>query len=387
MANERKPLFEQVAQKLIDQLEKGTSPFQKPWNDHQEFMLPFNPTTGKAYRGMNSIWLMMQGHQDPRWLTYKQAQSGGWNVEKGAKGTLINYVKLQERQQVRDENGNPMLDEKGNPLTQMVRLERPVITSAFVFNAKDIRGIPSLEVNTSPEQKWEDIKGAEELVRNSRAKIHHGGNKAFYNPAADTITLPRKNQFTDAARYYAVLLHEMGHWTGHSSRLNRPMVASFGTEYAREELRAEIASLMTGSHLKLGHDFGRHAAYVKSWASILKNEPFELYCASSDAQKITDYILSFQHKRNIQEANTRKHPFQFRERVRHNGADYEISGLLPGHRIQVDHLQSGKLIRLSPEDGLYRSLMKAKQGQTEPESIEKAVKNEPVTQSHQSLKR
>ncbi len=387
MANERKPLFEQVSQKLIDQLEKGTSPFQKPWNDHQEFMLPFNPTTGKAYRGMNSIWLMMQGHQDPRWLTYKQAQSGGWNVEKGAKGTLINYVKLQERQQVRDENGNPMLDEKRNPLTQMVRLERPVITSAFVFNAKDIRGIPALEVNTSSEQKWEDIKGAEELARNSQAKIHHGGNKAFYNPTADTITLPRKNQFTDAARYYAVLLHEMGHWTGHSSRLNRPMVASFGTEYAREELRAEIASLMTGRHLKLGHDFGRHAAYVKSWVSILKNEPFELYRASSDAQKITDYILSFQHKRNIQEANTRKYPFQFRERVRHNGTDYEISGLLPGHRIQVNHLQSGKLIRLSPKDGLYRSLMKAKQGQAEPESIEKAVENEPVTQSHQSLKR
>lgn len=387
MANERKPLFEQVAQKLIDQLEKGTSPFQKPWNDHQEFMLPFNPTTGKAYRGMNSIWLMMQGHRDSRWLTYKQAQAGGWNVEKGAKGTVINYVKLQERQQVLDENGNPVLDEKGNPLTQMARLERPVITSAFVFNAKDIRGIPPLEVNTSPEQKWEDIKRAEEVVRNSQAKIYHGGNKAFYNPATDSITLPRKSQFTDAARYNAVLLHEMGHWTGHSSRLNRPMIVRFGTEYAQEELRAEIASLMIGSYLKLGHDFGQHAAYVKSWVSILKDEPFELYRASSDAQKITDYILAFQHKRNVQEANTRQHPFQLRERVRHNGADYEISGLLPEYWIQVDHLQSGKLIRLSPEDGLYRSLMKAKQRQTEPEFLEKAVENESVSQSHQSLKR
>jgi len=107
MANDRKPLFEQVAQKLIDQLEKGTSPFQQPWNDRQEFTLPFNPTTGKAYRGMNSIWLMMQGHQDPRWLTFKQAQTSGWNIEKGAKGTLINYVKLQDHQQVRDEKGYP----------------------------------------------------------------------------------------------------------------------------------------------------------------------------------------------------------------------------------------------------------------------------------------
>lgn len=385
MANDRKPLFEQVAQKLIDQLEKGTSPFQKPWDDRQEFMLPFNPTTGKAYRGMNSIWLMMQGHQDPRWLTYKQAQAGGWNIGKGAKGSLINYVRLQERQQVKDENGKPVLDEKGNPLTQMARLERPVITSAFVFNAKDIRGIPPLEATTNPEQKWEDIKRAEELVRNSQAKIHHGGNKAFYNPAADSITLPKKNQFADAARYYAVLLHEMGHWTGHSSRLNRPMIARFGTEYAREELRAEIASLMTGSHLKLGHEFGQHAAYAKSWVSILRDEPFELYRASSDAQKITDFILAFQHKRNIQEANTAQYPFQLRERVRHNGADYEVSGLLPGHRVQVGHLQSGKLIRLSPDDGLYRSLIEAKKRQAEPKPLEKAVGSEPVLQSHQSL--
>ena len=388
MANDRKPLFEQVAQKLIDQLEKGTSPFQKPWNDLQEFMLPFNPTTGKAYRGMNSIWLMMQGFQDPRWITFKQAQAGGWNVEKGAKGTVINYVKLQENRQVRDDNGSPVLDDKGKPLSQTVRLERPLITSAYVFNAENVRGIPPLETNTSPEQAWEDIKRAEHIVRNSQATIHHGGNQAFYNPVTDSITLPQKNQFPDAARYYATLLHEMGHWTGHSARLDRPMIARFGTqEYAREELRAEIASLMTGSHLKLGHEFGQHAAYVKSWVSILRDEPFELYRAASDAQKITDYVLAFEHKRNIQEANTHQHSFLLRDRISYNGSDYEISGLLSGRRIQVNHMETGKLIHLSPEDGLYRSLMDAKQKQTAPELQEKAGEDQSILQSHQTLKR
>ncbi len=382
MAGEKKALFEQVAQKLIEQLEKGTSPFQKPWDDREEFMLPFNPTTGKPYRGMNSVWLMMHGYQDPRWLTFKQAQAGGWSVEKGAKGTLINYVKLQEKQPVKDETGKPVLDEKGNPLTRTVRPERPVITSAWVFNAENVRGIPSLETKTSPEQRWKDIKRAEDIARNSGATIHHGGNQAFYNPAMDSITLPKKDQFPDAARYYATLLHEMGHWSGHSSRLNRPMVARFGEEeYAREELRAEIASLMTGSQLKLGHEFGRHAAYVKSWVSILKDEPFELYRAAADAQKITDYILAFEQKQNRKESAEMQHAFLPGDQIRYKGSDYEISGLLPDGRVQVNHLQTGRLIRLSPEDGLYRSLMEAKLKQTEPRTSREVAGEEPLSQS------
>ncbi len=382
MAGEKKALFEQVAQKLIEQLEKGTSPFQKPWDDREEFMLPFNPTTGKAYRGMNSVWLMMHGYHDPRWLTFKQAQAGGWNVEKGAKGTLINYVKLQEKQPVKDENGKQVLDEKGNPLTRTVRLERPVITSAWVFNAENVRGIPSLETKTNPEQRWKDIKRAEDIARNSGATIHHGGNQAFYNPAMDSITLPKKDQFPDAARYYAVLLHEMGHWSGHSSRLNRPMVARFGEEeYAREELRAEIASLMTGSQLKLGHEFGQHAAYVNSWVSILKDEPFELYRASADAQKITDYILAFEQKRTRKESAEMQHSFLYGDQIRYNGSDYEISGLLPGGRVQVNHRQTGRLIHLSPEDGLYRSLMEARLKQTELHTSREVAGEEPLSQS------
>jgi len=382
MAGEKKALFEQVAQKLIEQLEKGTSPFQKPWDDREEFMLPFNPTTGKAYRGMNSVWLMMHGYHDPRWLTFKQAQAGGWNVEKGAKGTLINYVKLQEKQPVKDENGKQVVDEKGNPLTRTVRLERPVITSAWVFNAENVRGIPSLETKTNPEQRWKDIKRAEDIARNSGATIHHGGNQAFYNPAMDSITLPKKDQFPDAARYYAVLLHEMGHWSGHSSRLNRPMVARFGEEeYAREELRAEIASLMTGSQLKLGHEFGQHAAYVNSWVSILKDEPFELYRASADAQKITDYILAFEQKRTRKESAEMQHSFLYGDQIRYNGSDYEISGLLPGGRVQVNHRQTGRLIHLSPEDGLYRSLMEARLKQTELHTSREVAGEEPLSQS------
>ena len=245
-----------------------------------------------------------------------------------------------------------------------------------------------MNVISTPEQQWKDIKRVSDIVRNSQAIIHHVGNRAFYNPLNDSITLPQKGQFPDAARYYAVLLHELGHWTGHSTRLNRPMISRFGTEeYAREELRAEIASLITGSHLKLGHEFGQHAAYVKSWVSILRDEPFELYRAASDAQKITDYILAFEHKRNLQQTSTHQDSFMLRDRINYNNTEYEISGLLPGRRIEVSDLQSGKLIRLSPEDGLYRSLMQTRQIQLGLETQKEAVKNEPIVQSSQTLKR
>lgn len=314
MTNDRQPLFEQVAQRLIEQLEKGTSPFQKPWEDSRDmdFDLPMNATTGKNYRGLNSIWLMMQGFEDPRWLTFKQAAANGWSVERGSKGTLINYVKLMGERVLRDEKGRPLLDEDGITRKQRFRLDRPIITSAIVFNAAQVRGIPERVLPEEKERSWDEVQRASQLVKNSGATIRHGGNQAYYSPMSDSITVPAKKQFAEASRYYAVLLHELGHWTGHASRLNRPMVTSFGTEeYAKEELRSEIASLMLGSKLKLGHDFGQHASYVESWIGVLKNDPFELYRASADAQKIMDYILQFETKRAEEISSSEKQSISF----------------------------------------------------------------------------
>lgn len=300
MDRERPALYEQVAQRLVEQFEKGTSLLQKPWEDFQDFVAPYNPTSGKSYRGLNSVWLMMQGYEDPRWLTFKQAAANDWSVQRGSKGTLINYVKLHEERLVRDEKGNPLLDEQGNARKQWVKLDKPIITSAVVFNALQIQGMPERVPLESTECQWEDIRRAEQLVKSSGAKVRHGGNQAYYNPLTDSVTMPTKKQFSESARYYAVLLHELGHWTGHETRLDRQLGSKFGKEaYAKEELRAEIASLMLGSELKIGHDFGQHAAYVKNWISLLKNDPFELFRASADAQKIMDYLLALEQKRDL----------------------------------------------------------------------------------------
>lgn len=290
----KKEYAEEVAAKIIEQLEQGTAPWQKPWQPG-ELTLPYNGQTGKEYRGMNSMWLAMQGHSDPRWMTYNQAADAGAQVRKGSKGTKIIYWKFREEQQAKDEQGRPIRDEDGKPKMVTVELERPRAFHAVVFNAEQIDGLPPLQ----PKQRGPEPERharAETILSNSGANIQHiEGDRAFYRPSTDSITLPERHQFPSADNYYATALHELGHWTGHPSRLDRDLAHPFGSEgYAREELRAEIASLMLGERMDIGHDPGQHAAYVGSWVKALKEDPREIFRAASDAEKIATYVMGFE---------------------------------------------------------------------------------------------
>lgn len=289
---------EQVAAKIIEQLEQGTAPWQKPWQPG-ELRLPYNPTTGKEYKGMNSLWLHAQGNSDPRWMTYNQAAGEGAQVRKGEKGSHIVYWKFSDEKKATDEQGKPIIDpETGKQKTIQVQLERPRSFTAVVFNASQIDGLPPLEARpVGPEPERHAL--AETIMANSGAKIHHeAGDRAFYRPSTDSITLPERKQFDTADNYYATALHELGHWTGHPSRLDRDLSHPFGSEgYAREELRAEIASLMVGERLDIGHDPGQHAAYVGSWVKALKEDPKEIFRAASDAERIASYVMGFEHEK------------------------------------------------------------------------------------------
>jgi antirestriction protein ArdC len=136
---------------------------------------------------------------------------------------------------------------------------------------------------------------AEALLAASNARIdHEPGDRAYYSVVADRIVLPQRSQFETSDRYYATALHELGHWTGHESRLARDLSHPFGSEaYAREELRAEIASLMLGDELGIGHDPGQHVAYIESWITAIQKDPREILRAASDAEKITRYLQGF----------------------------------------------------------------------------------------------
>ena len=295
MAEEKKPFHQRVADKLIEQLKQGTAPWQKPWETTGSSGLPFNPTTGKRYRGVNVLNLMSEGRADNRWLTYKQAAAQGAQVRKGEKGSLVQYWQFEEERVVRDESGKPVLDAEGRQRKEKVELERPRAFYAVVFNAEQIDGLPPIATTT---HEWNPVDRAEAILQASGAKItEEAGDRAFYRPSTDSITLPLRSQFPSADRFYATALHELGHWTGHPNRLDRDLAHPFGSEgYAREELRAEIASLITGQELQIGHDPEQHAAYVGSWIKVLEEDPLEIVRAASDAEKIHTYVLALEQK-------------------------------------------------------------------------------------------
>jgi putative DNA primase/helicase len=294
----KKDYVASVTEQLIEQLEAGTAPWVKPWSAGARFM-PFNPITGKDYRGMNAITLLMTaeafGYGDARWMTYRQAASQDAQVRRGEKSTIIQYWKWRDERPVTGADGKPLRDADGKTIIEVVDLVRPRVFAAAVFNAAQIDGLPEPEPRPAlPE--WRRHEVAEAILHNSGADIRHlACDRAAYNRILDAILLPERAQFPTADGYYATALHELGHWTGHETRLNRDLAHPFGSEgYAREELRAEIASLMLGDRLGLGHDPSQHAAYVGHFLQILRNDPQEIFRAASDAEKIVSFLQRFQ---------------------------------------------------------------------------------------------
>ena len=296
--------IKQTADKIIKSLKNGTAPWIKPWKaDELNNTLPYNPTTNKSYNGINSINLMLAGYDDPRWLTYKQAQSINAQVRKGEKSTLIQYWQFSEFIDKLDKNGNKVVDKNGEIQKIEVKLERPKVFFANVFNANQIDNMPKL-VNKPEISEFKANEKAEKLLRNSKAIIKHAGNKAYYSPQQDEIVLPPKESFLNERAYYTTAIHELGHWSGHESRLNRDLNNPFGSvEYAKEELRAEIASFLFNSKLGLNYDPNQHISYIDSWVKILEEKPTEIFKASSDATKIVNFLenLGIEQKQNIEQ--------------------------------------------------------------------------------------
>lgn len=316
-AGERRESYaDKVAARIVEQLQQGTAPWQRPWKPG-ELRLPFNPTTNAPYRGFNAVWLAAQGNDDPRWMTYKQAASVGAQVRGGEKGTVIQFAKFRGEEPMLDESGKPVLDADGKQKTQQVEYDRPKIFHAVVFNAAQIDGLPALEARaTSPE--WQRHERIDAILEASGVGMRHvAGDAAYYEPGNDRITLPERGQFDAADKYYATALHELGHATGHPSRLDRDMANPFGSEaYAKEELRAELASLMLGERLEVGHDPGQHAAYVGSWIKALREDPRELFRAAADAEKIAGFVMGIEQKRE-QEQGQAQHTEQQAAAVKH----------------------------------------------------------------------
>ena len=294
---------QEVTDNIVALLEKGVAPWQKPWNAQAHAAMPMNPTTDKPYRGGNAIHLLTVGLQknydDPRWMTYKQAAEQGWQVRKGEKGTQIEFwdVKPDSKKARNRSRRCSGPQDPGDQPEQ--RLIHRIYT---VFNARQIDGIPAHTPKAA--KPFEAVEAGERILNSSGAKISHDqADRAFYNRQSDSIHLPPKDTFKDPGAYYGTALHELAHWTGHPERLNRSTLTDsyrFGDQnYAKEELRAELASVFIAAEKGIPHDPQSHAAYVGSWIQALKQDKHEIFRAAHDASKATDFLLGLERDTSI----------------------------------------------------------------------------------------
>lgn len=306
----------ELAEKIIKAVSENRAPWQKQWESGHASSAE-NGKSGQKYKGVNAINLAFEqidkGYQRNDWYTYKQATELGGQVRKGEKGTRIELWRFTETVDVTDEAGKPVFQD-GKPVKQEVKLDHPRVQYFTVFNGDQIDNLPErkLSIEQIQQRKIEAVEIGEKLLENAVGGMevnfkHVEGDKAFYRRSQDVVVMPKRDQFLDAGGYYSTALHELGHATGHESRLNRDLGNHFGTaEYAREELRAEIASWMLSAEIGLPHDPTNHAAYLDSWMSALKKDPNELYVAIKDASKIVDFIKdkALEHEQSKQQSKS-----------------------------------------------------------------------------------
>jgi antirestriction protein ArdC len=288
---DRASLYEEITDKIIAELEGGRLPWVQPWKSSgvsAPLAMPKNAATGRGYSGINVLILwgavVQHGFPTQSWLTFRQALSLGGNVRKRERGTTVVYadrfVPDNERRRSRE--------------TGDEAIAIPFLKRFTVFNAAQCDGLPDDFVAVpSPVPEGLIIPEVEGLIRASGADLRLGGDKAFYAPAHDYIQLPRPESYFEPINWHRTALHELGHWTGHASRLARDLSGALGSKsYSREELSAEMTSAFCCATLGIVPTV-RHADYIGSWLEVLREDNRAIVRAASQASKAADYLLNF----------------------------------------------------------------------------------------------
>lgn len=276
-------LHDTVTARIISELEAGRFPWAQPWaaSGVTPLGLPQNAATGRTYSGVNILLLWFaaieQRRCSQRWLTFKQALALGGCVRKGETGTMIvyadSYIPKAER-------------EKGEDARRAGFLKR-----FTVFHVDQCDGMPATPDAQTMPGGVDVIPAAEAVVAATGADIRIFGDMAFYSPAHDFIQIPPQQAYFEPVNWYRTKLHELGHWTGHASRLNRDFSGRWGGEaYAREELVAELCSAFLCAELGVSPTV-RHADYLGAWLDILKGDNRAIFQAASMASKAADFIM------------------------------------------------------------------------------------------------
>jgi antirestriction protein ArdC len=286
-----------ITDAIIAKLEAGVSPWRRTWATTRGYSGRPMRACGQPYRGINALWLWVvadtNGYLSPTWITYNQATELGGQVRKGERSTIAVFYKTY---QARDAGHDAV---SGNGADE--DRTRRVMKSYNVFNVAQIDGLPDrfappapLVVEPGSPQDEAHRAEIDAFIANTGAAIVYGGNEACYYPSRDVIHLPHTAAFDTYAHYGATAAHELAHWTGHLSRLNRDLANRFGSDaYAAEELVAEFASALVGADLGLPvSHLDNHASYIEHWLRILRSDERALMTAAARAEEAAAFLLN-----------------------------------------------------------------------------------------------
>ena len=283
---EPRPVLESFHRRVLDQLRNRRA----PWQQHQpseDRIWPERFPSGQPYAGVQGLhllcWAFDEGYSDPRWATRDRIEAAGGRIPKDQTGVLPLPARDLDSPPAESPPAQDGPEEGRSFLFNIVQAER------LFLPLRDEQSLPS----------WAVYKRVERLLQASGVgRRHEPGDQAGYRLGEDRIVLPAQNRFAGAQRYYQTLLHELGHGTGHPDRLNRPGLAAAtrdgpaSTAAAREELRAEIGTLMTGVRIGLGHRPRHGEFYTEPWIQLLESDPRELVRAAVDAWRMSEVLLA-----------------------------------------------------------------------------------------------
>ena len=276
-----------VVDTLVDHLRNGASgsDWSLPWHT-AAFQLPTNATTGRTYRGINFLSLasaaLDRGYRHGTWATYRQwsnlsTDGEAVHVRKSERGTQIIAVF-----EARD-------DDPDNDDTAEQQPKRKRVRVFTVFNAAQVDGYQPTD--PAPAGTADRVASAEHWVNATGAIVRYGFDRAYYRYDIDEVCVPDIDQYNDATDHYATLAHELIHWTGHRSRLSRPVGGADTAEYALEELVAELGSAIVCCTLGLTPVARRdHACYLAHWIDQLQEDPTILVKVAAAAQRAADFL-------------------------------------------------------------------------------------------------
>ena len=282
-----------ITDQVLDLMTKHGSDWTKPWQAKAS-LGHCNVITGKPYQGTNiflaAVSAMANDFKSSEWATFKQWQKKNAKVKKGSKGTPIIFF---DRIAVQDKD------------TDEDRII-PVLKGFTVFNADQVDGYNSPVSDPIVQTKDRNQK-AEALIKATGADIRFGGDRAFYSPSHDFVQMPILEDFkgtetsSDIEAYYSTMFHELTHWTGAKTRLDRKKGSKFGSNaYAFEELIAELGAVFITCQLGINvAPRVDHAKYLNNWLEVIKSDKKAMIKAFASANKASEFILAFQNQQDL----------------------------------------------------------------------------------------